>query len=493
MFPIAWAACEVENEEYWSWFMKLLLHDLEVGDGSDYTFISDQQKGLENAVKEIAPNAEHRNCSRHIYMNWKKSHKGGTLKNIFLRACRSIYVEKYNTHLLEMKRESIDAFEDFVSRDTSRFCKAFISTTMKSDMIDNNISETFNGYILNARGKHVIHMLEEIRSNLMVRQVKKRDQMLSVTDTICPNIRKKLEKHRQKISDCVARPSLDSKFEVSHFEDRYYGFMNFSLQFLNLLNIEFFVYRFVVDINANSCTCRYWDLTGIPCIHAVSALHWMGRDPVEMVHDYYSVSRFLKAYESGLVPIRGESMWPEVEGFKVKPPAVRRMPGRPKKKRIRSANEREGRNPTQLSRGGMIMTCRRCGDAGHNKRNCQNMFLDKPPAPKNKVGRPRKVREEGTPSTSTSTTPNTSTTTTGRGAGRAGRSTGRGGGRAGRSSGRGGGNDVFFKERNFARAGAGLYISERTRNQYLSAPNSRDVRVIQTRSKASIPSTDIQP
>ncbi|XP_057773865.1 uncharacterized protein LOC130993105 [Salvia miltiorrhiza] len=209
--------------------------------------------------------------------------------------------------------------------------------------------------------------------------------------------------------------------------------------------------RFVVDVDKTTCTCREWDLTGIPCIHAMSALHYMGRDPIEVVHEYYHVATYLKAYEVGLEPCRGESMWPVVESFKVKPPEARRMPGRPKKKRLRSATEREGRNPHQLSRGGMVMTCRRCGNAGHNKRNCQNLTLEIPPPPKNKVGRPSKTRAEDMPSSSSTR-------------GRFSRGSGRGGGRSGRGSARGGRSDVFFRERNTTRSGLGLYISEATRN-----------------------------
>lgn len=35
-------------------------------------FISDQQKGILDAVSNWAPEAEHRNYARHIYANWKR-------------------------------------------------------------------------------------------------------------------------------------------------------------------------------------------------------------------------------------------------------------------------------------------------------------------------------------------------------------------------------------------------------------------------------------
>ncbi|XP_006648604.1 uncharacterized protein LOC102718904 [Oryza brachyantha] len=72
MYPVAWAVVQKENNEEWDWFCDLLCNDLQVGDGTGWVFISDQQKGILNAVQKWAPEAQHRNCARHIYANWKK-------------------------------------------------------------------------------------------------------------------------------------------------------------------------------------------------------------------------------------------------------------------------------------------------------------------------------------------------------------------------------------------------------------------------------------
>ena len=53
-------------------------------------------------------------------------------------------------------------------------CRAFLKTSTKVDVIVNNLAETFNGYIINGRTKHLIHMLEDIITALMKRLVMKR-------------------------------------------------------------------------------------------------------------------------------------------------------------------------------------------------------------------------------------------------------------------------------------------------------------------------------
>ena len=46
-------------------------------------------QGLEKAVSSLLPNAEHRNCARHIYSNWKKKgHSTATLRTMFWKAVK---------------------------------------------------------------------------------------------------------------------------------------------------------------------------------------------------------------------------------------------------------------------------------------------------------------------------------------------------------------------------------------------------------------------
>lgn len=44
MFPVAYAVVETENSDSWRWFTGLLRDDLELGDGTGFTIISNQRK-----------------------------------------------------------------------------------------------------------------------------------------------------------------------------------------------------------------------------------------------------------------------------------------------------------------------------------------------------------------------------------------------------------------------------------------------------------------
>ncbi|KAK9038432.1 hypothetical protein V6N11_023301 [Hibiscus sabdariffa] len=44
IFPIAWALVEMENRDTWTWFLQNIQKDMNLGDGSNFTLISDTQK-----------------------------------------------------------------------------------------------------------------------------------------------------------------------------------------------------------------------------------------------------------------------------------------------------------------------------------------------------------------------------------------------------------------------------------------------------------------
>ncbi|CAL1378619.1 unnamed protein product [Linum trigynum] len=75
--------------------------------------------------------------------------------------------------------------------------------------------------------------------------------------------------------------------------------------------------------------------------------------------------------------LNARQAWPAPEGTPVHPPKIRSIPGRPKKKIRRSANEveetRAQRNEVgeEVTRRGNLIHCSKCGGEGHNARSCK--------------------------------------------------------------------------------------------------------------------------
>ena len=95
------------------------------------------------------------------------------------------------------------AAEDFLARNSKTFCRAYMSTETKSDVV-NNMAETFNAYVMHARAKHLIYVLKDIRLALMERIVLKRGHKEKADDKICPRVRKsKRKKGRRQETDAL--------------------------------------------------------------------------------------------------------------------------------------------------------------------------------------------------------------------------------------------------------------------------------------------------
>ncbi|GJW85875.1 mutator type transposase [Tanacetum coccineum] len=60
IYPLAYGSVESESKDYWTWFLEHLKKDLELQDNSNFTFISDRQKGIIPAIEALFPAAEHR-------------------------------------------------------------------------------------------------------------------------------------------------------------------------------------------------------------------------------------------------------------------------------------------------------------------------------------------------------------------------------------------------------------------------------------------------
>ncbi|XP_027086746.1 uncharacterized protein [Coffea arabica] len=110
-WPIAWTVVEREATEQWAWFLKYLNDDLEIENQFHYTFISDQQKGLDRALAEVLSNCEHRYCVQHMYRNFKKKHPGLPLKDRLWNIANSTIKELYNKAMKELKDFDNEAYQ----------------------------------------------------------------------------------------------------------------------------------------------------------------------------------------------------------------------------------------------------------------------------------------------------------------------------------------------------------------------------------------------
>ncbi|WCJ44518.1 hypothetical protein M5689_025181 [Euphorbia peplus] len=357
-FPIVWAVIEKENTYNWEWFVQNLKEHLQLCDGSETTIISDMQKGLQVAIKQELPRAEHRYCARHVLANRGLKYRGSELQKQFWVLAWSTYEEEFKDNLKKLGSIDKKAVEYLMRYPPQSWSMAFFTTRSKDPMCDNNIAESYNSWILKPRGKPILRMLEDIRIMTMKRLRTYGKMHETWKHDYSPESLEVLQDSKERATHCRIEFNGDNGYEVTEGGDRH-----------------------CVVLEEQKCKCRAWQLSGIPCAHAVCALYHDRTDPINHIHHYYHKSSYISTYKYKLQPVRGKKFWRITDYEPIEPPKVTNMPGRPRKKRIRGANEVVAgqSNGLRLSRKGQIQKCTKCGQAGHKSTNCKGtpQIIDK--------------------------------------------------------------------------------------------------------------------
>ena len=150
-------------------------------------------QGLIEAVKDVMPLAEHRQCARHIYEGFRKQYSGEEFRLLFWAASKASYPELFNKIMLKIKKANPGAHEWLLKKDPKTWSRAFFRLGTNCEAVENGFSECFNAVLLAVRNKPLITMLESMRVIVMERLSTMRNIMEKWDGGICPNIQKRLE------------------------------------------------------------------------------------------------------------------------------------------------------------------------------------------------------------------------------------------------------------------------------------------------------------
>jgi hypothetical protein len=210
---------------------------------------------------------EYHTCVRHLYANFKTAgHRGIRLKDMIWNAT-SFYTQiEFQYAMEEMKKVSEPAYNYLAKINPSSWCRGWFNTMAKSDLVHNSYAECFNSWILDYRQLTILSMLEGIINKLIRRYVRKRELIAAMEEgSLGPKIVEKLEKENDGASYCWCTYAGEGIFEV-----------------------ECIGKRFAISVEGRTCGCRKWDVIGIPCSHAISAILYHGGNLRDYISDYYS-------------------------------------------------------------------------------------------------------------------------------------------------------------------------------------------------------------
>jgi hypothetical protein len=104
----------------------------------------------------------------------------------------------------------------------------------------------------------VMSMFEKVKNQVMTRYYTKNQEVEEMGGTICKKIRKKVAKLVDLSNNYTPMPARKGVFGAGKYE---------------------------VNIEKKVCSCKKWQLTGIPCQHGIACLRHERRSPEAEVHE----------------------------------------------------------------------------------------------------------------------------------------------------------------------------------------------------------------
>ncbi|XP_050236158.1 uncharacterized protein LOC126686166 [Mercurialis annua] len=345
VFPLAFGLVDDENVDNWMWFHSELHNLLEANTENmpKLTILSDRQNGIIDGVEANFPTAFHGFCINQLIDRFVQDFNS-VPSNLVWEAATALTPTEFGQKMLVIENMSQQAVYWLRCIDPRLWAVAYFEGTILAQFAP-NLSESLNTLILETSGLPVIQMMEHIRRKLMTWFSDRREMSLQWTGMLVPSAERQVFEAIKLARSCQVVKANDAEFEVSC--------NNFASH--------------TVDIRCRTCSCRGWQLRGLPCVHGVAALISCGQNVYKYTEDVFTVANYRKAYSQAIHPIPDKAFWNEeysddVE-IAIRPPkSLQPLPGKPRKKRVR-AEDGGGRVKRAVH-------CSRCHQTGHFRTTC---------------------------------------------------------------------------------------------------------------------------
>lgn len=258
-----------ETEDNWTWFMERLA-DVLVPQKRIVTFITDRNAGLINAIATVFPGWPHSFCFQHLKRNLANRYP--TTHNKYMRE-RVLFLfmccayarteEAFNLSAGKLEAEGGRPAIDFLAEAPyEKWSNAFFKGNRYGEMC-NNVSESFNFWILELRSLPILDMIEGIRTKVMENMANRKIEAESWSTELCPNLELKL-RERSKVG--LHWKVIRSSSHVYQVEGKV---------------------TVCVDLEKKLCSCHEWRVSGFPCAHAFAAIQRHGASMYSFIDSYF--------------------------------------------------------------------------------------------------------------------------------------------------------------------------------------------------------------
>ncbi|GJZ61827.1 mutator type transposase [Tanacetum coccineum] len=136
---------------------------------SNFSFISDRQKGLYLTSARFSLQAEHRYCLKHIYDNMKLSWRGQQYKELLWKSATSPTLQLFERNMEELRSLNKEVYDWLKGIPPHHWARSHFSGRPHCDVLLNNMCEVLNRQLLDARVMDLLHPMQQDFNKLKIR------------------------------------------------------------------------------------------------------------------------------------------------------------------------------------------------------------------------------------------------------------------------------------------------------------------------------------
>ncbi|GJZ46476.1 transposase, MuDR, MULE transposase domain protein [Tanacetum coccineum] len=309
IIPIATGVSQGETGESWTWFLSKLKDC--IGEVPNLAIISDRHYAIILACKTVFPNSFHGFCCRHLMMNCGMQSE--RYKVLYWKTCKAYTEQEFDKLMSDIQAVRPDAHHKLVEAGIEKWSRAKCLANRYNYMTSNS-AESVNALTKEVRKIPITALIDWYRDHLRKWYYERREKQEDLQDKeLTPWASAKIRYRMLKSSNWCVNGVL--RYNIYEVRDN---------KMIHMVYLE-----------KGECTCRRWQLSGLPCGHVYAIARVEALTNVNNLAKLWFLNSTIKAtYEGIIYPIKDIPTWQTPNDLQVVLPPVmgNKLPGRPKNK-----------------------------------------------------------------------------------------------------------------------------------------------------------------
>ncbi|CAA7025523.1 unnamed protein product [Microthlaspi erraticum] len=245
-YPLAFAVANEEDDDSWDWFLRKL--NTVIPDSADLVFVSKWQSSIYTSIRQVYPKASHGVCVVHLHRHVCSVFNSRHLADLVVKAARAFRVDDFHAAFAEIGRIEPECASYLEEIGFNHWTRSHFMGN-RFNIMTSNVAECVNAAFKEARELPIVSLLGSIQRTMTTWFAMRLEATKAEPSCFPPKVRELIHQSLETSEGFTARRIDAFEYEVKGDSKR----------------------SFYVHLRQKKCTCRAYNLLGIPCSHAMCA------------------------------------------------------------------------------------------------------------------------------------------------------------------------------------------------------------------------------